>query len=729
MRRSASWFFSALLIGGGIIFPGAPILAQAAPLDSPTPILTSHPLSQARRTADSINIDGHLDESAWGDAVPIEAFTQVSPNEGAPPSFRTEVRVLYNDDMLYFGIRCFDDDPDAIIATQMQRDRSLGADDHVVVVLDTFQNQRDGFWFAVNPNGVRQDALIDQGNRARFEWDAIWYAKSTIDEQGWTCEISIPFKSVSFHPDNGAWGLNVERSIRRLNERVRWATPARNRGVSALAGAGKLEGLEGMNQGLGLDVKPYFTSLLRTAEDTEDRERTRGGLDVTYRITPNLTAAFTWNTDFAFTEVDARQINLTRFPLFFPEKRDFFLQDAGLFRFGGIGRSPLPFHSRRIGIGPGGQEVDLIYGGKLTGRIEDMNVALFAVQTEAFDDISEKTLTVGRFSLNVLEESSIGVIFTHGDPTADTNNALVGLDFNYRNSQDFGADVLSASAWGQLTQSSDTDGDQSAFGGRINYDSDVLEWSAFFAQVGKDYNPALGFISRPGEREHSARVRYRFRPTGKIDRIDLNVSARWFTDLSGQLESLDITLPRFNIATEAGDFASISHTLREEQLSEDFEIADDVMIPAGIYTWNRYQMQLGTGDGRPVSVSLSTEVGDFYDGERFDWSISTSWRPSKYFNASANYSQSEIDLPGGSFQTEIASLRLDAAVTPDISWSNFIQYDNFSSIVGLNSRFRWTIDPGQDVFVVLSQSYEAERGSVTLAGTDLTLKVVVTFRF
>ena len=726
-RRRASLLFS-VLAGPGVLLACADRLEGRQALTAPS-LLLSTPSATATRIDEPIKVDGLIDEPVWSRAKPIDGFTQVAPDEGASPSFRTVARVLYDVDMLYISIDCLDDEPDAIVATQMQRDGGLGADDHVIVVLDSFHNVRDGFRFGVNPTGVRQDALIEQGDRQRFEWDAIWYAKARTTDSGWSCEIAIPFKSISFDPDNGTWGLNIERRIRRLNETVRWATPARNRGVAALAGAGVLEGLKGMQQGLGLDVKPYFTSLLRSGDAVQDRERTRGGLDVTYRITPNLTAAFTWNTDFAFTEVDDRQINLTRFPLFFPEKRDFFLQDAGLFRFGGINQSPLPFFSRRIGIGPGGREVDLIYGGKLTGRVDDLNIALFAAQTEAYDDVPEKTLTVGRFSLNVLEESSIGVIFTHGDPTRDANNALVGVDFNYRNSTDFGADVLSGSLFGQLSQSSDAEGDQSAFGGRVNYDSDVFDWTLFFAQVGKDYNPALGFISRPGEREHNARFRYRVRPPGNLDRIDTHVRTQWYSDLGGRLTTLSVTLPEVFIATEAGDFASVAHFINEEHLQEPFEIADGVIIPAGIYTWNRSRMEVGSGNGRPFSASLRAEVGDFYDGRRFDRSVSASWRPSKYFNASAEYQQSDIDLPGGEFQTELARLRLDAAFTPDISWANFIQYDNFSSTVGINSRLRWTIDPGQDVFVVLNQNYDAERGSIALNGTDLTLKVVLTFRF
>ncbi|MCA9294653.1 MAG: carbohydrate binding family 9 domain-containing protein [Phycisphaerales bacterium] len=684
----------------------------------------------ATRTDQPISIDGLTIEPAWANAQVIDAFTQVAPHEGAPPSERTEVRVLYDDDAIYISARCFDSAPEAIVATQMQRDLDQRADDHFMVVLDTFDNSRDGYFFATNANGVRQDGLVELGERINTDWDTIWFAAATIDQdEGWTCEIKIPFKSLSFRPDGAAWGINFQRIIRRNNETVRWSTPVRNFGVSTLAGAGVLEGLEGMHQGLGLDVKPYFTSLIRSGDEVQERERTRGGLDVTYRITPNLTAAFTWNTDFAFTEVDARQINLTRFPLFFPEKRDFFLQDAGLFRFGGINQSPLPFHSRRIGIGPGGAPIDLIYGGKLTGRIDDLNVGLLAVQQEAYDGVPEKTLTVGRFSLNVLDESSLGVIFTHGDPTADANNALVGLDFNYRNSKDFGSDVLSAALFGQLSQSSDAEGDQSAIGGRVNYDSDVFDWSVFFAQVGKDYHPAIGFVSRPGEREHDVRMRYRIRPRGAIDRIDFSANASWYTDLAGRLNTLELRLPSISVVTEAGDWFEIESHILEERLPEDFEIADGVVIPKGIYTWNRYSVEVGSGNGRPFDLLFGAEVGDFYDGHRFDRWVRAAWRPSKHFNTSVAYNQSNVDLPGGEFQTEIASMRLDAAFTPDLSWANFIQYDNFSSTVGINSRLRWTLQPGQDIFVVLNQSFDAERRSVALVGTDLTLKVVLTLRF
>ncbi|MHC4769086.1 MAG: carbohydrate binding family 9 domain-containing protein, partial [Planctomycetota bacterium] len=283
-------------------------------------------------------IDGVLDDPAWTDAPVIDQLWQVEPVEGAPPTQRTEVRIVYDDDFMYFGVRCFDDEPDRIIATQLKRDGIQEADDRIEIVIDPFFDRRNGYLFSTNPVGARLDALLEANRLVFVNWDGIWYAESTVDEQGWSAEIAIPFKTISFSPRTSRWSFNVERTVRRNNERIRWSSPQQNKRLTSVADAGVLEGIEGITQGLGLDVKPWGKLTYEDDDTGDDDVDLDGGVDVFYKLTPSLTLSLTVNTDFAETEVDDRQVNLTRFPLFFPEKRDFFLQDEGLFEFGGIRR-------------------------------------------------------------------------------------------------------------------------------------------------------------------------------------------------------------------------------------------------------------------------------------------------------------------------------------------------------------------------------------------------------
>jgi hypothetical protein len=702
-----------------------PTIAQ---LDTEVDVLAV-PTTRIERATGPITIDGLLDDPAWRDAPSFDAFIQADPIAGATPSQPTRVWLAYDDENLYLGIRLFDEQPDEIVVRQMQRDASQQPDDRVSIVIDPFGKQREGYFFQVNAAGAKRDGLIDQGDRLRTEWDGIWDAKATIDGRGWIAEVAIPFKTIAFAPDAEAWGLNIERVIRRADEGARWATPVRGRGITDVGIAGRLVGLEGLERGAGVDIKPFFTFTAGGGEAFEGQPDYDVGGDVVFQITPDLTATFTVNTDFAATEVDARQINLTRFPLFFPEKRDFFLQDAGLFRFGGINQSPLPFFSRRIGL-VRGEEVDIRWGAKLTGRIDDFSVGLLSVRQAGFDDLDARQLSVGRLAYNVLEESSVGVIFTDGDPTSDRDNSLVGVDFNYRNTRDFPGAVLEAAAWGQLSQTEGAEEDESAIGGRFSFDSDTFAANAFVAHVGEDYNPGLGFIARPGRREYNASARVRFRTDDQRDRVDLRTSGTAFTTLGGEIETLSVTPLELTLGNQRGDFGRLFYRVEEENLlGESFEIAPNVVIDDGVYTFSRYGIELGTGETRALSASGRATFGGFYDGQRADRGVSLTWRPSRFFTAAVDYDQSDISLPAGSFRTEIARVRLNASFTPDISWNNFIQYDNFSDTVGLNSRLNWIVEPGREVFLVLNQGFDVADGGFASRGTEMTVKVELTFRF
>jgi hypothetical protein len=438
--------------------------------------------ASAQRTDVAPVIDGRLDDAVWQRATMIDDLKQVTPVEFAEPTERTIIYVLYDSENLYVAARMFDREPDQIVARILRQNQPIGSDDRVFVQIDTFGNRRSGKLFVVNPNGVLFDGIFQNVTDRQFDWDGIYRAEAAIDEQGWTAEFAIPFKTLSFDPARDEWHMNFVRYIIRRNEQMAWTS--RNRSTDPTA-MGVITDLTGLEQGLGLDVVPSVSVRDRkifggSVRDTD----TEPSLDVFYKVTPALNAALTINTDFSATEVDNRQVNLTRFNLFFPERRDVFLQDLDIFQFASLGRlntgndglenaattrpsreNGRPFFSRRLGITPTGQEVPLKYGGKLSGRVGRWDVGALGIRQDDSVLIDELTGFVGRVAANVLEESSIGIIATSGNPAANLDNTLAGVDFRYVNTRLAGGGSFDADIWYQQSDSEHATGDDNSAAG------------------------------------------------------------------------------------------------------------------------------------------------------------------------------------------------------------------------------------------------------------------------
>ena len=675
-------------------------------------------------------IDGQIDDVSWAGAPVISQFTQVEPKQGSAPSEQTEVRMLQDRDYLFIAVRCFDREPGKIIAKQMQRDGDMSSDDTLAFAFDTFGRKRTGYLFRITPRGATQDALLE-ADSARTEWDTIWIGRSRIDAKGWTAEVAIPFKSLSFDRDLSVWGFNVERVIRRRQEIVRWAAPFQNKNVTSLSDMGELRDLSGMRQGLGLELKPFLVT--RFAEGAAKTRKTlefEPGFDAFYSITPSLTAALTVNTDFAEAEVDKRQVNLTRFPLFFPEKRDFFLQDANLFSFGAY-KGPLAFHSRRIGLGPSGETVDILVGGKVTGRIGNLDLGLLDVQVDDTVGVPATNLAVARASYRVLEESSIGGIFTHGNPRGIGDNSLVGTDLNYRNSHLFGKDVFRAQTWLMRGDAEGALGRQLAFGGSVRYPNEPIAAEVFASQIDADFDPGLGFVPRRGIRQYGGKLGYRWRPGGGYIRsVGLNVEPFLVTNLEDVVETEAVTLPGLDLLNEAGDSLSLGFTTNRDNFVDGFEMSPGIFVPGGDYRFNRGFALLSSTSARPISAYASIDIGGFYEGESREYGGGLEWRVSQHAYFSTECTLSQVDLLAGSFDIVVGLVRADLAFTPSLSWNTVAQYDNVSETVGLNSRLKWIVRPGSQVFLVFNYGFDAEehRGFQTI-GTEITSKVVWSFRF
>jgi hypothetical protein len=699
-------------------------------------VFAQTPKAKAFTANDRIRIDGKLDEPAWKEAVPIGELVQVLPGEGNQPSEKTEVRVLVDKDALYFGIICFDRSPSAIISTQLTRDADLNVDDNVSIVIDPFYDHRNGFFFTINPNGARADGQIS--NSAEFttlDWDGIWDAHAYINNEGWAAEVVIPFKTLRFKPGQSTWGLNVQRVIKRYNETDRWAGARRDVWLSNLAEAGRLEGLPDVRQGVGLDIRPYGLLVRKEGNDW----KVDGGLDVSKNLAPNLNASLTINTDFAETEVDARQVNLTRFDLFYPEKRAFFLEGAGVFDV--VTGNPMmpdliPFFSRRIGLMTQDgltAEVPIIAGAKITGRQSRYNIGFLDVQTDDVEDVglSGQNLMAGRVSRDFWRQSYVGGIFTRGNPSGLGNNSLIGADARFATSSFRGNKNLSLSLFAFRTEDEFSDKNDYAAGFSIDYPNDLWFANLSWKQIGENFNPALGFAPRTGIRKTNAMFMFRPRPEkAGIRQLTFHAFPEVITNLDNRVDNWRVDISPFEVEFNSGDLFEVAVSPQFERLTYPFPISREVTVPPGSYRFTRYGMRFETATKRPWVVNFDAFFGNFYDGTRRDLEFELTLKPSHHLLLGVGAERADVDLPQGRFFTQIFSLQANYNFTPNMSWANLIQYDNETRILGFQTRFRWILQPGNDLFLVLNRGWEKTPDHEYISTFDRgTIKLQYTFRF
>ena len=703
-----------------ICLAGALLLAQGdLPALAQAPVATGElKIAEAVRTDDPISIDGRLDEEAWNAATVITDLHQILPVEYSEPSQRTEFLVLYDDDALYLAARMYDDQPDRVVAKVLRQGGQSWLDDQFNIILDPFNDKRSGYRFQVNPNGVWEEGLFRGGDQMQWEWSGIWQAAATRNDQGWIAETRIPFKTVSFHPDNDTWGINLNRRIARNNESVGWVSRNRtqNPGIS-----GEITGLFGLDQGLGLDVVPSVTanSRRRFSSGTENSEF-EPSLDLFYKVTPALNASLTVNTDFSATEVDDRQVNLTRFGLFFPEQRDFFLQDADIFEFGRISQreqgSPFarplaenarPFFSRTIGLSARGQPVDLEAGGKLSGRVGRWNVGALAIQQDEFESVEASNLFVGRLAANVLEESAVGLIVTDGDPQSNSDNSVAGIDFRYQNTRLPNGRTIESEVWYQQSETDGLDGDDGAWGARFWMPNNSgFRGGLGIKEVGRNFNPALGYLNRGDIRDTTGEFGYTHRPIGNYVRsVFGGATVQRVERLTGGLQS-EATRFQLNIENQTGDSLGFLAQRDKEGLVQPFEVSRGIVIPQGEYSFDFYGVGLTTGSHRRLVSLIRLGTGEFYDGNRKSGNLQLEWTPIPQFRALVAYNHFDIELPQGDFVRRLVRLGVDYIYSSKLSWVNLLQYSNDSEVAGINSRIHWIPEAGRELFVVLNHNLE-----------------------
>ncbi len=680
--------------------------------------------AEAYRTFQAIEIDGDLTEPDWQHAKRLRQFVQMEPDTGQPMTETTEVRILYDENNIYFGFTCFDSEISKITAKEMRRDGNLWDNDHVFVLLDTYDDQRSGFFFRVNPLGAMEDvAIMDAGDSRNENWDAVWDCRTQTNEKYWTAEIGIPFSQLRFNRSDGmTWGLNVGRSLMRNKEEGLWAPVSRAHGWRAkyrTANIGRLVGLKGIAPSRNLELLPYvLPGVSRIEADDDTNGKFEFGFDAKYGLTSNLIADLTFNTDFAQVEADEEQVNLTRFSLFFPEKRPFFLEGAGLFDFGiprtSFRRPPplLLFYSRRIGLAEG-HAVPIITGGKITGKVGPYGIGLLNVFTDKFhtdasvtdlDDIVDEPHTnysVLRMKRDFFSGSTVGLIAVNKQNTDEYNRAG-GFDIAYRPADNINVRGL----WARTFEDGVVDQrDALYFGG--DWRNENLRLVGSYIDIGENFQPDVGFVRRQDVR----RLRGEVRLTPMLSKFGIRqIWAGPEFDLilnrDNELATREFTYVNW-FELEGGGWFGFQAQRTSERLDEDFEIRDDITIPIDEYHFNSFRASINTDDTNTFSVRLGANFGGFFDGRRVGFDIGPDFKPNGHFSLEPRFQFNRVTLPAGSFNASIFGARVSYSFSTRFFTKLFAQWNSDSHVISTNFLLNYIYRPGSDFYLVFNQTYDA----------------------
>jgi len=667
------------------------------------------------RASAAIRIDGRMDEGAWAHAEPATDFLQQNPNEGAPCSEKTEVRVLYDGRYIYFGIRALDSEASRINARELRRDADFANDDIVEIILDTNHDRRNAFRFAVNPLGTQQDALItDEGHTVNLSWDAPWLSAGTIDSEGFTVEIAIPLTSLRFNDGAKVWGFNVARTIRRKNELSLWTSWQRTFGLQRVSQAGELTGVEGIHRPRLVEFKPYLTAGWRQNASIVGTQglvtgvHGTGGLEVgKIGITPSLTAEFTVNPDFGQVEVDQQVVNLSRFSVFFPEKRDFFLENAGIFLMGREGSNQL-FFTRRIGLTEDGKPLPIDYGAKMTGKVGPYSVGFLQVQSREAGDpetesfVPRQQFTVARIKRDVFGRSSIGAMVV---------NRQGGLDSRYNRAAGIDALINLSDHWQIISflMGTSTPGMRSSFvSGRVGsyFENDRFRIATVYEDIGSNFNPEVGFVERNGVRQYFGQFAYKPRPRFLpfVRQMQFETQNEYYENRAGKLETRQTEV---TWETEFQNSSQLNTRFLEkvtDVLRQPFEIRPGSTIPPGTYGFNRPWISFSSNKSKKIGFSVREKWGDFYSGRRFESSASAIARPSEHFILELSESYNRVHLPQGSFSTNLFGGRASYNFSRKLLSAVFVQLNQAARLSSVNLRLRYIFRPNSDLFVIYNQT-------------------------
>lgn len=679
------------------------------------------------KISDKIKLDGNLDEEIWKESNKITSFTQREPKSGEPATERTEVAFCYDSDKLYVGVWCFDQNPFKIIRKGMKRDFENWRDDTFSLVLDPNNDKTSGYVFIINSNGARRDGILSKFGNVNYSWNGIWDVESNLTEEGWFAEIEIPFSTLSFSDkDTQEWGINFKRDIRHKVEEVLWQGWSLNSNVTNLQNAGKIVFNEKISGNQILELKPYVMAGTEFYPNGTRSDIGKVGGDANVAISQNVKLNLTFNTDFAQVESDELKVNLTRFSLFFPEKRDFFLESNNIFDFSLNEDNTSLFYSRRIGIYKG-KLVPVIAGGKITGRIDNTTFGLISIQNDKYADLPTTNSSILRLEQSIGEKLKIGGILT-SLINNNRSNLVYGSDINYTTNEFLGdKNLVLAGRFAQTNTNDLNNLKNNAYSFGIIYPNNLIESSLLFTGIQRDFNAELGFVNRTNTKSLSYNLEFRPRINNDIIRnfylqpISLNT---YWTDETNQLESMSISVIPIGVSFKSGDFINFRINRQYDRLDKGFKIKDDFEFLPGEYWFNSYSIEIDTYGGRPLTSWFWVQFGNYYDAEYLNFIGFLAYNLNKHINMNASYSINKLNKNNSELLDNKITTRLDFSLSPKLSSSLYAQYSDLLNEVLINFRINWIPVVGSDVYLVINQSINRNQPNWTLANTTILSKFV-----
>ncbi len=700
-RLSARRIFAAALVGLACVSSARALRAQQAP-------------PRALRVPRAIVLDGQLSEPEWSRADSITDFRQRDPQEGAATSERTVVRLLATPAGLAIGWWCYDREPQRIVRSQLRRDAELRSDDYVSVMVDGLHDKRSAFYFRSNANGAMWDGehlTFEAGNE---DWDGVWNVRARVTGDGYQVEMLIPWATLRYPAADSLFGMNFRRFIPRKNEESLWRAWKRTEGFRFLEREGLVAGFDSLPTRPKVELRPYLLGESRVPErrfDLSGRDsivapaasKATVGLDLKIPITNTLTADVTVNPDFAQADADRQIVNLTRFPLFFPEQRPFFTEGAGIFDFGRVRQTQM-FYSRRLGLGRNGVPVDIPFGLRMQGRVGKDQIGVLAMRTGDGEDASN---AVVRLKHDVLGRGYVGAMATFSDRPSQPNSASGGIDFNLPYIVQGGQNLvlLGNAAWSQDSTGAPVGGHYRLI---ADYPNDNADITVRYDRVDEAYSPALGFVQQRGINRLGGSTAFTPRPGGAsaIRRFEFDLLTYDLVyDLDWQLSNASLEVKPLGLQFQSGDRVELNLQRQFDRPTEDFNVFSGATVRAGAYWWNRVEVQYSGAEARGVRMSVTASTGQFYDGRSSEASVGARIRSAPHVLATVDIVRSTVTLPTASFSANTVRIRADYAINARLNSTLFAQWDNQSERASINARVRWTVTPGSDLFVVWNSAW------------------------
>jgi hypothetical protein len=685
------------------------------------------------RTKSHIKIDGHLSEKEWNKAIPVNNFYQREPAEGDRATEETEVYTLYDKHNIYFGVKCFDREAHRISAKEMVRDFDWGNDDDFEIMISPFNDNRNGYLFITNPNGAMADVWFGSEGGHNTDWNGIWEVAVTKDSLGWYAEFRIPFSTLKFRKgEKHIWAVNFQRNIRRKNEQVTWKGWSRQYSLDDITHSGSLTGLSGIKQKERLAILPYLVAGTEISGGQTSGTLKAGG-ELNYDITPTMKINLTVNTDFAQVESDRQEVNLSRFSIYYPEKRQFFLEGNNYFEMG-VSSADI-FYSRRIGIEEGSM-VPILGGGRIFGKLHKTSIGAMILQTGAMHGSSSANSSVFRIRQDIFEESTVGFITTQKF-SKDKYNSVYGTDFTYSTSRLFGDKKLMTGFSGAIStdriQGESTDNQRSAtYHIFFFYPNDIWSFRAGMNSIQENFKPALGFVNRSNYKRVYSRLNYRPR-FKKMPSFIRNLSFElydidyYINDKTGLTETISLDVRPLGINFHSGDYIGVDIEYQQDNPYENYTIVDSITIPAGRYEDITYQAEFHSFDGRTINGGVYLSSGSFYTGQRTGLSMYMNLSVNKHLNMGLDWTHNNLRMPEGDFRIDELGGRVSYAFNPLLNTSLFAQWNNDQEEALLNYRVNWIPKPGSYLYLVMNQSIDTSDNKFRITRTTIMAKLIWRF--